>query len=185
MITKFKLFEKQERDIFTYILEDDHIELRKYLQNGGNPNLKTSNGMFTLVEWINIHNAVKCAQIIVESDIDINVNILIDAILEKRMNMIDIFYDSININDIDDRTFLSPLLAASYMSLENLIIKLIEDGADWNYQTPKNIFIIRKTQDFLDVLKKSSTSIYYYIIDNYPEKYENYLRNKEIKKFKI
>jgi len=52
---------------------------------------------------------------------------------------------------------------------------LIDAGADWNIQNNTG-------KDFLDFLNDYEKE---YIIKKYPEKYKEYLKNKQVKKFKI
>ena len=185
MITKFKLFESDKPDIFDIVQKDDSIELQKYLENGGDPNIRTDNNMFSLLDWIVIHNSYNCARELLEYGVDIDVCAFIDAILEKKTIMIEILYDAVNINDVCEKTHITPLLAATYIKSESLIKRMIDDGAEWIYKAPKNIFIIKKDEDFLDVLKRNSFSIYQNIIEKYPEKYEKYLKEKRIRQFNI
>jgi ankyrin repeat protein len=68
------------------------------------------------------------------------------------------------------------MISAQYHSLFDYVLLLIDSGADWNIINPDN------GNDFLDILSIENTN---YIIQKYPEEYEEYLIKKETIKYNL
>jgi len=177
MITKFKTYDEYKK-IFTYIYNSDEKSLKEYIDNGGN--LKWKNENFVIYFTVS-HSNFKILKIMLETN-QFNINdlntrqknngdtALIEAAKKQKVKSINLLLEygaDPNIQNYDGFTAL--MSAKSYRTMRNLA-----EVSDWTIKTELGYDVFDILPDWCERLSK-----------DYPEKYHEYLKNKQLKKFKI
>ena len=184
MITKFKLFEKLYNidALFGSVLLNKINNIKEYINNGGDINLtfETGENMLMVAARNGYTNFVKY---LIEEGIDLNMIdylnrttiILLCSVnlISNSKEIVKLIIDAdadINITDINNQTALYHAALKNEMELVDLLI-----DTDWTILNNQN-------KSFYDVLSDLNQK---YIRNQYPEKYYEYMKKINIKKFKI
>jgi ankyrin repeat protein len=131
-------------------------------------------------DYIQFGNLDKALKLYKSADIDLNYEVgdftpLTRAIYYDRFHIIDVLIKlGVDINHVDNSGD-SPLIYTAYQYKLDAMKMLIDAGADWNIKDNNN-------NTFLDILDNEDREL---IIDDYPEKYKDYLMKKDIEKYNL
>jgi len=195
-----KTFENLDINLFILIEHDYYDAVKHYLENGGDVNYSNHNGETLIFIAFNFMK-LDIVDLILQYDPDLtkksyiyNETILNDILSNKKVcekggyikKILDKEISILNNKNLNGYT---PLLTAAIFNYGDSIFELLEFNPNWNdYIIDEN----NRKITFIDVLKFEENNKHFEgkstlqkVIELYPEKYKDYLKKKEIKKFKI
>jgi len=170
---------------YNNFLNENRINLLKYLEEGGNPNGELYPG-FHYLHQAALNDSSKNIQLLIDAGADINIltfegkTALMYAVGACRYNAVKLLIElGADVNIISNNNYMNALNLAAYNCKIEIIELFMNTDADWDIKT--------NTGDFFDSFQHQNKRDKFekMLDEKYPGKYRDFKKNKQAKKFKI
>jgi len=207
MITKFKIFENSTNKMIfdEYANSEKKIDfLKEYLKKGGDINIKSEFNE-TFIYYTTDYETIK---FLIDNGIDLN------SSDDNEKNVLEYYLTNVylgdfesyklvidNIDDLNTQSstennesllmlcvfelqyYSKEILKTNYVLMKKVLFYLLEKDTDWKIRDIKN-------RTFIDIINQNYESLekgklFKDIKESFPEKYKQYMKSRQIRKFKI